>query len=90
MTIVPVHQIHVGQLWYPREGSGVVHRVIGLRTIGAGSWDVDVWFEWTDEQGVRHEYSKNAYLFQVHFFQPDHEHQQTSLDTIQRQSTWSK
>lgn len=89
MTLVAVSLIVVSQLWFPRDGSGTPHKVIGLRQIGLGQWDTDVWYEWHDPQGVRHEYSKNAYLFQVHFFNPELEQQQASLDNVQRQSVWS-
>lgn len=88
--IVSVKQITVNQLWYSREGDGVPHRVIGFKQIGLGEWDVDVFFEWHDSQGIRREYSKNAYVFQVNYFCPEFEQTAASLDRTQRQSVWSK
>jgi hypothetical protein len=70
VTIVSVGQIVPGQVWYPRDGSGVPHRIIGLQQISLGEWDTDVWYEWHDVFGERHQHSKNAYVFQVRFFCP--------------------
>lgn len=90
MTIVSVNQIHINQTWYPRDGTGTVLRVIGFRRINVGEWDVDVWYEWYDEHGQRHEYSKNAYVFQVNNFCPQLEQQSHSLNEAQRHSVWRK
>jgi hypothetical protein len=65
----------------------LIHHIL---CVGCGGWDFDVWFEWYDEDGVLHKNGKNVYFFQVHYFHPQLEQEQPTLDQVQRQSIWRK
>lgn len=88
--IHPPQAIIAGQTWYPRDGSGKGVRVDHVSCVGGGGWDYDVWYEEYDDTNTLHKRGKNAYFFQVHYFHPELENQQPTLDQVQRQSVWSK